>query len=181
MLDKKKPRFLRSDWYKASRLGKNRKNKQLWRKPKGRHAKKREKKKSRGKQPSIGYSMTRSERGRIHGLMPALIFNPQGLIQVKKDQIAIVSSKVGIKKKIEIAKKAIELKIKIKNLNPQEFLDKISKMREEKKVKNKKEDKVAKGKEVAETKESPKQLTKHPHQESHEHLTKEKSGEEKNE
>ena len=177
MLDKKKPRFLRSDWYKASRLGKNRKNKQLWRKPKGRHAKKREKKKSRGKQPSIGYSMTKIERGRIHGLMPVLIFNPQDLIKIKKDQIAIVSSKVGIKKKIEIAKKAIESKIKIKNLNPQEFLDKIAKAREEKKGVKGKEAK----KEVAETKESPKQLTKHPHQESHEHLTKEKSGEEKNE
>jgi len=161
MLDKKKPRFLRSDWYKASRLGKNRKNKQLWRKPKGRHNKKREKKRSRGKQPSIGYSMTKIERGRIHGLMPVLVFNPQDLIKIKKDQIAVVSSKVGIKNKIEIAKKALESKIKIKNLNSQEFLDKMAKIKEEKK---KGVVKAVKGKEaekeVVETKESPKPLTK---------------------
>jgi len=139
MLDKKKPRFLRSDWYKKSRLGKKRKKKQVWRHPKGRHSKKREKKKSRGKQPSIGYGRTKSERGKILGARPFIINNVKDLLNVKKDQIATISSKVGTKKKIEIAKKALELKTRISNLDPKDFLDKMSKIIEGKKEKDKKE------------------------------------------
>jgi len=111
--------------------------------------------------------------------MPILIFNPQDLIKIKKDQIAVVSSKVGIKNKIEIAKKAAELKIKINNLNSQEFLNKMAKIKEEKKkgaVKGKeaeKEVKAAKGNENIKEKAKPEEHL------AHEHLIQ-KQGEKKN-
>lgn len=131
-LDKKKPKFLRRGWYKKSRLGRHRKKKQTWRAPKGRHNKMRQKWKGYAKQPSIGYSATRETRGRINGLKPVVINNINELMNVKKDELAFIASTVGTKKKIDIANKAKQERIKLGNLDIEQFLAEIERIRQEK-------------------------------------------------
>lgn len=125
LIKSRKPRFLRKDWHKISNLGLRRKNKQVWRKAKGRHNKLREKKKSHGKNPSIGYRSPRLIRGSINGLMPVLVKNVQDLKKVGKENIAVIAN-IGLKKKIEVVKKAEEMKISIM-LNTKKFLKEAEK------------------------------------------------------
>ncbi len=140
-MDKKKPRFLRRDWNKKSKLGRKRKKKQIWRKPKGRHNKLREKFRGKSKQPSIGYGSDRIAKGKINGMRPIIVNNVQELLdsRSKKDISVIISKTVGILKKIDIAKKAIELNIKIMNLDAEQFLNKIEDIKKEKKKEQEKE------------------------------------------
>ena len=53
-----------------------------------------------------------------------MISNIEDLKNVKENHIAIITN-VGKKKKIEIAKKAKEMKINIYNMNPRSFLKKL--------------------------------------------------------
>lgn len=137
-LKKKKPFFIRKDSFKKSRLGKRRKKKQKWRRPRGRHSKLREKRKSYMSQPSIGWSSPKAVRGLINEFKPKLIHNAQELEKLEKDEIAIIGT-IGKKKKIEIAEKAFEKNIKILNLNVKKFLEKV-KIEKEKKLEAKKEE-----------------------------------------
>ena len=75
MLKSRKPRFVRKDWRELSKLGRGRKKKQRWRKPKGRHNKLRAKKRSVGKMPGVGYRSPKSIRGTFQGLTPIWIIN----------------------------------------------------------------------------------------------------------
>ena len=122
MEKRKKPRFLRKDWHKCIRLGGAKKNR-VWRKQKGRHGKLRQKWKSHTKMPSIGYGSPNEIRGKIMGMNPVMVNNMNDLMNVGKDQIAIISGKVGMKKKVEMAKKALTMNIKFSNFNPQKILD----------------------------------------------------------
>ena len=70
---------------------------------------------------SIGYGSDKNSRGKLMKKNPVRICNIKDLEKMKKDDIAIIGS-VGKKKKIEIAKKAKEMKIEIYNLNPEKFL-----------------------------------------------------------
>ncbi len=70
---------------------------------------------------SIGYGSDKDSRGKLIGKNPAMVYNIKDLEKIKKEQIAVIGS-VGKKKKIEIAKKAKELKIEIYNMNPGKFL-----------------------------------------------------------
>ncbi|UZE93646.1 MAG: hypothetical protein IB618_02635 [Candidatus Pacearchaeota archaeon] len=159
---KKKPRFLRKDTFKKSRLGKRKKKKQIWRRPIGRHSKIREKRRGYGKQPSIGYSSPRKIRGSMRGLKPVLIYSPKDINEIKKNEIVIVG-KVGKKRKIDIAKKALEKKIILSNLNAQKFIRKIEaekKKKEELRKKRKVEEKKKEEKKTKETKEVKKEEKK---------------------
>jgi large subunit ribosomal protein L32e len=127
---RKKPRFLRRDWKMKPRFW--RKKKMKWRAAKGRHNKIREKKKNRPRMPSIGYGSPREIRGLVKGLNPVYIANENDLSKVGKDDIAILSSTLGRKKKIEIAEKAKG--IKFLNFNPEKLLNEI-KMEKEKRMK----------------------------------------------
>ncbi|MEM2089953.1 MAG: eL32 family ribosomal protein [Candidatus Pacearchaeota archaeon] len=111
-MKKRKPKFVRKDSYRISRLGKRRKKKLKWRRPKGRHSKIREKRKGYLKQPSIGYgSPKRSHAKLIHNLSE---------LESCKENEEIIIAHVGKKKRREIIKKALEKKIKILNLKPEE-------------------------------------------------------------
>ncbi len=114
-------KFLRRTWSRYSKLGKGRKKKQVWRKPTGRHNKMREQRKGAPVIVSIGYRTNKKLRDRLMNKKPVKISNLKELEKVKKDEIAIISG-VGKRKKIEIAKKAKEMKIEIYNLNPEIFL-----------------------------------------------------------
>jgi len=129
-------KFLRRDSVRYSKLGK--KKKQKWKKPAGRDNKMREKRRGYPKVVSIGYKKEKKLRKSA-----VIVKNVKDLETMKKDNIIIIG-KVGKKKKIEIAKKAKELKIKIRNLNVEKFLKKIGKIAEAKASGDKK--KVVKGK-----------------------------------
>jgi len=119
-----KIKFLRRNWNRHSRLGKGRKKKQVWRKPKGRHNKVREKQKGNPARVRIGYKQTEKKK-------PMLI-NSIKEIETAKAGETIIMGKIGMKKKIEIVKKAKEKGIKIHNINIKKFLEKNDK----KKIKN---------------------------------------------
>ena len=121
MTEKKKPKFTRRDSVRYSRLGKNRKKKQKWKRPTGRDNKMREK---RGGYPavvSIGYKTDIVTRGKIGDKKMITVNNMKELEKVGKNEIAVLGS-MGKKKKLEIAKKAKESKIEIQNLNVNKFI-----------------------------------------------------------
>ncbi|MFW6282842.1 MAG: eL32 family ribosomal protein [Minisyncoccales bacterium] len=141
-------KFLRRASDRYSKLGLRRKDKQKWRKPKGRDNKMREKKKGYPAVVSIGYGRDKNQRELVNGKKPVYIVKPEELEKLKKDEIAIIG-RVGKKRRIEISEKAKEKNIDIQNINPKRFLNK-NKTHESKKQNEKKLDK----KSVEETKET---------------------------
>ena len=129
-MTKAKPKFLRKDAHKYSKLGKGRKNKQRWKKPTGRHNKMRNQMKGHPATVSIGYS-----KGELNKKKFVIVKNLKELEKAGKNA-EIVLGKIGAKNKIEIAKKAKELKIKIVNLNAEKYIKKT-----ERKSKKNKENK----------------------------------------
>jgi len=151
----KKPTFLRQCAHKRGRLA----NK--WRRPKGLHSKMRKKLKGYRKSPSPGYGSPNEVKG-VHpsGLKQILVNSIKDLEKIESDSGIILSSKIGLRKKIELVKEAIEKKIKILNIkDPNLFLksteEKIKKKKEAKEAKTKEKEKKKKEKEkkVAEKKE----------------------------
>ena len=138
-MDKKKPRFLRRDWNKKSKLGRKRKNKQVWRKPKGRHNKLRQKFKGKSKQPSIGYGSDRIIRGAIGGLKKVVINNIHELLQFgnNRNVSIMIAKNVGALKRMDIIKKALEMNINIANVDSEKFIYDFNRQREEKKKEHK--------------------------------------------
>lgn len=109
---RKKPKFLRQEFYKFKRLD------EKWRTPRGSDSKKDEDKRGKGKSPKIGYGNPPEARG-IHptGFYPVIVRNPSELKLINPtEQGAIIASEVGRKKRNEIIKAANELRIMI--LNP---------------------------------------------------------------
>ncbi len=119
-------KFIRRNWTKASRLGKGRKKKQVWRAPKGRHSKTREKRKGYPIKVMVGFKQKNEERNLIKNQKPILVSNLRELEKIKKGEIAIIG-KIGKKKKIEIAKRAKEKGIPVHNINVNKMLKKIEK------------------------------------------------------
>ncbi len=142
-------KFLRRSWDRYSKLGKGRKKKQVWRKPRGRDNKMREKRKGYPVVVSIGYK----KPGKKIDEKKLIIMNVRDLNKVKENKIVIIG-KVGTKKKIEIVKKANEKKIKIHNLNVKKFLKELEK--KEKKTKEKENKKPEKKPDKTKSKEEKK-------------------------
>lgn len=107
-------KFLRRTWSKYSKLGLRRKKKQVWRRPTGRDNKMREKRKGYPAVVSIGHK--KAERKK-----QIVIYNIRELEKIGKTKEIIIGN-VGKKKCLEIAKRAKEMKIKIRNLNVEKFL-----------------------------------------------------------
>jgi large subunit ribosomal protein L32e len=124
-------KFLRRTSKKLSKLGRNRKKKQVWRRPSGRDNKMREKRRGYPLTVSIGYKTDKKERGLIRGLEPILVKNIKDLEKIKSKQIALIG-KIGNKNRIKILEKAKELKIEISNFNARKILKKITKKQESK-------------------------------------------------
>jgi len=123
-------KFLRRDSSRHPKLGKRRKKKLKWRRPRGRDNKMREKRGGYPKIVGIGYKKDKKLRKNA-----VIVKNVFDLEKIKEDNVIIIG-KTGNRKKIEIAKKARELKMKFANLNIKKFLKKIEKKGEpEKNVK----------------------------------------------
>ncbi len=146
-------KFLRGKWRAYSKLGHGRKKLQKYRRATGRHNKIREKKKGNTKRVEIGYKKQRKAQVEIKK-----ISNLQELKNIKKGD-SIMLSKIGQKKKIEIAKKAQEKGIKILNLNIKKFIKEVEKKKKETKKKKRKEKKTKEDKKTKKT-EKQEQTTK---------------------
>ena len=148
MNTKKKPKFLRRKNQAYSKLGLRRKKKQVWRKPTGRDNKMREKVKGVPAVVSIGYRTDKISRGMIKEKVPVQISNIKELKSLRENEVAVLG-KIGIKKKIEIAKFAEKTKIEIANLNIRKFLKQVefqAKKKSEKKTLEKKSNKKVESK-----------------------------------
>jgi large subunit ribosomal protein L32e len=125
----KKPKFLRRNWSKRSRLGKNRKKLQVWRRATGRHNKIRKKRKGYPIKVMIGFREEKKGRGKIEDKKMILVNNIKELEKIQKGEIAVIA-KVGERKRMEIAKKAKEKNIPVYNININKKLKKADKKKQ---------------------------------------------------
>jgi len=177
----KKPTYLREDHHKKKAVNKN-----SWRGPRGLHSKMRHGFQGHRATLEVGYGSP-AEVKHLHksGLMPVLVCNLTDLSGIDKTkQAAIISAKVGTRKKVEIVKKAKELAIKVINIKDvdaylntvQESLKKKQTAKEktakEKETKQKEKEKKAEEKKKKEAKESPEDAKKKQTKELEKVLTK---------
>ena len=171
----KKPDFARQDYHKRPKLSKK------WRKPKGLHSKMRKKLKGYRTSPSPGYGSPKSVNG-LHasGLRLFLISSIKDLEKIDSSNEGIVlSSTLGLRKRIEIIKKALENKITILNYkNPKQFLkiveERLKKEKEEKETKTKEKERKKKEKEKKGSEKKKEKLEKLTEEEKKEEEKKEK-------
>ena len=116
-------KFLRRNSDRHSKLGRKRKKKQTWRKPKGRHNKMRDKRRGYPAVVDIGYRKSNKEREKLDGMKPFIINNIRDLEKIKTGEIGIIGS-VGMKKKIEIIRRAKERGTPLYNINIKKFIKK---------------------------------------------------------
>jgi len=112
MNPRKKPKFSRPGSSAYKRLGGK------WRRIIGLHGKLRRHEKGKGKMPTVGYGAPKELRY-LHpsGFRDVLVYNFNDLQKIDpKKEAARIAHVVGKKKRIEMIKKAEELKIKV--LNP---------------------------------------------------------------
>ena len=117
----KKPEFIRQDNPKRMKLS------DKWRKPKGIHSKIRHQFKGRRKMPSSGYGSPIKVKG-LHasGLKAVNVSSVEDLQKIKKEnEGALIPKAVGMKKRLDVLKKAKELNIVVLNLNVDEQIKKI--------------------------------------------------------
>jgi large subunit ribosomal protein L32e len=112
----KKPTFVRTDTHRHLKFGRHQKSKQKWRRARGRHSKLRLKMAGYPTIPSIGWGTSKEEKGKVRGQTPVLVHNMAELTKIKAGEIAVLSSSIGAKKKIDLIKTATEKKIKILNV-----------------------------------------------------------------
>lgn len=110
-----KPDFYRYDWDKYYRIGRQ----ETWRRPKGIDNAIRLELKGYSPKVKIGYGSPKDIRG-LHpsGLIPVLVSSVTDLekIKDKKDKVIIIlSSRLGLKKRLELLKRADELGIRVSN------------------------------------------------------------------
>ncbi len=108
--------FLRRSWDRFSKLGRKRKKKQVWRKPKGRDNKMRDLRRGYPKVVRIGYKKKDNKRTPI-------VLNLAELNRIKKGS-KIIIGKVGKKKKFMLINKSKELGIEIEKINIKKYLEK---------------------------------------------------------
>jgi large subunit ribosomal protein L32e len=155
-LKKKKPRFATQDAHKHKRVKTN------WRRPRGLHSKMRLAKRGHRKKVNIGYGSPSLVKGFLkNGLLPVNISNSAGLAELDKVKHSVVlGRKVGVKKKVMIAKECKKLGLNICNIpDIDAYLKSIEAM-----IAEKKEAKLAriKAKEQKKKKESVKKKKEKP-------------------
>jgi large subunit ribosomal protein L32e len=111
-IKRKKPTFLRSRAGILVRVG------MKWRASRGIHSKRRAHKREAGNYPKRGYGSPRAVRG-LHpsGFEEVLVYSMSDLVRMNpQKQVCRFSATLGKRKRLEMMKKADELKIKV--LNP---------------------------------------------------------------
>ncbi|MBI1969704.1 50S ribosomal protein L32e [Candidatus Woesearchaeota archaeon] len=137
ILKAKKPEFLRQDVYKRKSLQRK------WRKPKGMHSKLRQKHAGHPSMVTKGWKSPRAVRGLSpEGLQNVLVHTVEELQHVDKATQIVTIGKVGLKNRLAIVQKAVQLSIKISNIkDPAGYLkiaeDTLRQQRAEKQTKQK--------------------------------------------
>ena len=109
-------KFVRRSTLKYSRMGRNRPKLQKWRAAVGRHNKIRKNRQGYTKSPRIGFKKPNKESGKINNKIPLFVRNMNDATGANKNNILIISRTIGAKKKVEIIKKANEMKLEILNV-----------------------------------------------------------------
>lgn len=109
-------KFIRTDSSRFSKIGRNRRKLQKWRKAIGTHNKIRRKRRGYPRMPDVGYKTSKILAGKVKGLYPILVHNLKEMENVQKDSVAVISATVGARLKINLIKKAQEKNIKILNV-----------------------------------------------------------------
>ena len=149
-IKEKKPDFIRQDYQRRKRLARKLK----WKKPKGIHSKIRHHFKGRRKMPSPGYKSPLRVRGlSTFGLKIVRVASVAELQKMQKNEGAIIPKSVGMKKRLEILKKAREINAAVLNFNVSEAIAKIetaiaSKRKEQPKAQKKESSKEKEAKEI---------------------------------
>ena len=106
-----KPTFRRQEGYRHAKL------KDSWRKPKGRHSKLRLREKARGKVVAIGFGSPSDVRGlNRQGYREVIVSSMADMEAIKpKEEMAVISSSVGKKKRTELVNLATKKKIHVAN------------------------------------------------------------------
>lgn len=120
---RKKPKFLRTDWHKKIRLGRGVKKNLKWHGAKGRHNKLRLNRKGRMQRPKVGWGAENEVKGFVKGMEAVRVENVKEVETVHASQVpfsraksvGIIIGKVGKKKRLDMIKKANEMKIVILN------------------------------------------------------------------
>jgi large subunit ribosomal protein L32e len=111
-IKKNAPHFFRQEWFRYKRLDK------IWRKPNGITSKMRINLKYRPSRVRVGFRGPKEVRG-LHasGFEEVMAYNIDDLENINpKKQAVRIGSTVGTKKRLEIAKRAEELEIRILNM-----------------------------------------------------------------
>ena len=111
-IKKRTPTFLREEWFRYKRIPKN------WRRPDGITSKMRINLKYRPSKVRVGFRGPKGVRG-LHpsGFEEVMIYNVADLKNIDPEkQAARIGGTVGTKKRLEIAKKAEELEIRVLNM-----------------------------------------------------------------
>ena len=138
---RKRKRFLRQDAHKIKRL------KKKWRRARGMHNKIRDKLKGHRASPTVGYGKAKSLKHMIGGIKPVLITNFGDLEKLTSNDGIILSSKLGLRKKVLMLNKIKQLKLRVLNLDIEKVLKKAedrNRKKEEVKKEEKAPEKVAK-------------------------------------
>ncbi|MDD5332036.1 MAG: eL32 family ribosomal protein [Candidatus Nanoarchaeia archaeon] len=166
----RKYKFLKQDAHKLDKLKKN------WRKPKGLDSKMRRNLRSYRRLVRIGYGSPEEIKGlNRQGIQEIKVNNIHDLDKIKPDQLIIISSTLGLRKKIELVKKIQERKLKVANLKDiQEFIKKS-----EEKIKKKSDERKSKIEKRAKSKEDLKKKAEKKKESKEEKTQEEKLEEEK--
>lgn len=109
-----RPAFKRQEWFRYQKLG------EAWRRPRGIHSKMRRGMKRRPPMVEIGYGGPALVRG-LHpsGFEEVLVYNVEGLETINpKTQAARIGGTVGVRKRIDIEKRAKDLGVRVLNKMP---------------------------------------------------------------
>lgn len=109
-------KFLGRNTIKLSKLGRGRPKIQRWRAAVGRHSKIRKNRFGYTKSPRIGFKSPAEESGKINGKVPILVREMKDLVNSNSSNIIIISKRIGAKKKMEMIKKAQDMKLQILNV-----------------------------------------------------------------
>jgi large subunit ribosomal protein L32e len=118
-INKRRPKFLRQNYHFRKKVEDD-----LWRAPKGYHSKMRQHKRSHRKIVQMGYRNPVEVRG-LHksGAKFVYIQNMAALEKFNpKEEVAILSGKVGDKKRYDLLKAAVQKKISFTNIDAAKFI-----------------------------------------------------------
>jgi len=159
----RKPNFVRGDSNKEKCKTSNK-----WRKPRGLHNKRRLNKKGHQKNPSVGFKSPKLVKNlNKDGLNIKLVTNINQLKKIKKDRdIVLISSTIGVKKKIVLLEICLKDGLKVSNFKDIKlFIDKSkNKLKEKKEISIKKSEKKKKDLEALKKKDEKNKDTKKENQ-----------------